>query len=147
MEYRRDNSAVYVRFDKGDEILSGILQVCQHEKILSATYSGIGACKTAVVATYIPEKDDFVPHEKHGMLELLSLTGNISSDEHGEIFEHTHAVFSFLEGGEVSLFGGHLKKAVVLYTAEICIRPASFVIGRKIDSATGITVWDLQKPL
>ena len=76
---------------------------------------------------------------------MISINGNISADYNGEIFEHAHAMFSYLDNGEVKFLGGHLTRAVVLYTAEIEIRPVqNGIIRRKYDENTGITVWDLK---
>lgn len=142
MDYKKFGDSIYVRLDKGDEILSGIMNVCKKEGILSATFSGIGGCGDVTVATYIPELNDFTPHNKTGLLEMISINGNISADDNDEIFEHTHAMFSYLENGEVKFIGGHLTCAVVSYTAEIEIKPVvNGVIGRKQDELTGITVW------
>ena len=145
MDYRKIGGTIYARFDKGDEVLEGILNICKKENILSATFSGIGGCGDVTVSTYIPEKNDFIPHNKTGLLEMISINGNISANDNNEIFEHTHAMFSYLENNEVKFLGGHLTKAVVSYTAEIEIRPVQEgVIRRKQDELTGITVWDLK---
>jgi predicted DNA-binding protein with PD1-like motif len=144
MDYKKFGDTIYARFDRGDEVLSGILNICKKEKILSATFSGIGGCGDVTVSTYIPEKNEFTPHNKTGLLEMISINGNISADNEDNIFEHTHAMFSYLENDEVKFLGGHLTKAVVSYTAEIEIKPVkNSVIRRKHDGITGITVWDL----
>lgn len=145
MDYRKFDEKIYLRLDKGDELLATILQVCRNAGVRSATFHGIGAFGQVCVATYIPEKDDFLDHHKTGMLELVSLDGNTSHDENGIIFEHAHAMFSYLnEEGSISFFGGHLKSAVVSYTAELVIEPVSDDgLGRMTDPHTGITVWKL----
>jgi len=146
MDYKKFGDAIYARFDKGDEIVAGILDICKKEKILSATYSGIGGCGDVTVATLLPETNKFMNHNKKGtMLEMISLNGNISSDDNDNIEHHTHAMFSYLDKNEEQKFlGGHLMDATVLYTAEIVINPVqNGVIGRKQDELTGITVWKL----
>lgn len=144
MDYKRFDNILYARFDKGDEVLAGISDICKKEKILSATFSGIGGCGDVTVATYIPEENKFLPHNKTGLLEMISINGNISANDNDEIFEHTHAMFSYLENGEVKFLGGHLTSAIVSYTAEIEIRPVvGGVIRRKQDEITGIPVWQL----
>ena len=136
---------MYVRFDKGDEVVSGILNICKKEKILLATYSGIGCCSEIVVSSYLPEKSTFKEQRKKGILDIASLNGNISPDENNEICSHTHAVFSFLsDTNNIELTGGHLIKAVILYTAEIVINPVmNGTIRRMKDPITGVTVWKL----
>jgi len=145
MDYRKFDGSIYVRFNRGDEIIRGIMEICKKENILSATYSGIGCCSEATIASYIPEKNDFLEHKKKGVLELVSLNGNISADDNDQIYHHTHALFSYHnEDYKLDSIGGHVISTTVLYTAEIEIRPVkNGVIRRKKDEITGITVWSL----
>lgn len=144
MDYKKFGDSIYARFDKGEEVISKILEICKKENILSAVFSGIGGCGDVTVSTFIPEKNDFLRHNKSGLLEMISCLGNITADDNDNIYEHTHAMFSYLENGEVKFLGGHLAKAVILYTGEFKITPVpSAVIRRKQDEKTGITVWKL----
>lgn len=145
MDYRKLGGKYFLRIDKGGELLSSVLELCRKEEIHTALFHGIGAFGDVRTATYIPEIDGFHDHSLSGMLELLSLDGNIIHDEEGNIYEHTHAMFSYLNGnGEMSFFGGHLKEAVVSYTAEIVVEPVPDPgIGRMTDPYTGIPVWRL----
>ncbi len=147
MDYKVLNGRILLRLDRGEELLSNVTGTCEKEGVHSALFHGIGAFSSVCIATYIPETESFSEHRKTGLLELISLDGNISHEDDGRIFEHSHAVFSFLnEKGNVVCFGGHLKKAVVSYTAEIEITPIrSDGIGRMVDPLTGITVWKLNK--
>ena len=80
-----------------------------------------------------------------GMLELVSLNGNVVRDENGKLFHHTHALFSFKKEGQHGMAGGHLKATTVLYTAEIELRPTiGGAIGRKFDPETGTGFWDFK---
>ena len=146
MDYKNIDDAVYVRLDKGDEILSSILDVCKKEKILSAIYSGIGACDEIEVRTHIPSKNEYRYDRRNGVLELISLSGNISSDNNNNIFEHTHAIFSYIdEQNNNACIGGHLIKAVISYTGEILINPVREGVIRRIkDDITGIR-WRLHE--
>ena len=47
MEYAKFDKTIYIRADKGDEIIGSILSVCKKENIQSAIFSGIGGCDTA----------------------------------------------------------------------------------------------------
>ena len=144
MEYRKDGSMILVRIDKDEEILGKILEICHKEHIYGAVFSGIGACGKAVTSSYIAEKSDFTDHEAEGLLELVSLTGNISW-ENKQPVEHTHALFSYLdEMGEQKMLAGHLKEARVSYTAEIAIQVTE-IIRKKKDTATGIMMWDIEE--
>jgi hypothetical protein len=74
---------------------------------------------------------------------MLSIDGNIISDE-GNLFLHAHAVFSYVDNGEIKTIGGHLKEGVIKYTAEIVLTPAEEKISRMVDPKTGIYVWNLK---
>jgi predicted DNA-binding protein with PD1-like motif len=143
MDYRNFNGTIYIRMDRGDEIIGNIIEICRKEQIKSAVFSGIGGCKQAEIQTFIPEKGSFETQTLDGMLELVSLNGNIVTDENGEYFHHTHAMFSFKKDGGHHMAGGHIKSITVLYTAEIELRPtAGGVIKRKFDPETGTGFWN-----
>ena len=42
MDYRKISDTYYVRMDRGDEVISGILDICRKENITSCIFSGIG---------------------------------------------------------------------------------------------------------
>lgn len=141
MDYRRMNDVLYIRIDKGEEIVSNILEICLKEHIRSAIFTGIGGCASAELQTFIPEKGEFETEKTEGMLELINITGNIVS-ENGQLVHHTHAMFSYKEEGEHKIAAGHLKSATVRYTAEIELRPVrGGVINRKHDPETGTGFW------
>ena len=137
MEYKKMGATLYIRMDRGDEVIKSLIAICQKEQIRSATYSGIGGCSSAAIQTFDPAAGAFHTEEKTGMLELVSLMGNIISDGDGTLHHHTHAMFSYVEDGEHKVLAGHLKETAVLYTAEIELRPVDGIIGRKHDPETG----------
>ena len=142
MDYRKFGDTVYIRMDRGDEIIGGILDICKKEQIRSATFSGIGGCKEAQIQTYLPETNTFEMQTIRGMLELVSLTGNVITDEQGELYHHTHALFSFKDGEQHCDAAGHIKSITVSYTAEIELRPVvGGIINRKFDPETGTGFW------
>ncbi|MBR0414675.1 MAG: DNA-binding protein [Clostridia bacterium] len=145
MDYKKLGDTYYLRFDKGEEIVSGIRTICQKEHITSATYSGIGGCSDAEIQTFIPEKGAFVSDKMEGMLELVSLMGNIVANDSGELKTHTHAIFAYLENGEHRTIAGHLKATTVLYTGEIELRPVQGGdIHLKPSVETGTDFWDFR---
>ena len=142
MEYRQFGSTYYVRLDRGDEIISSILNICRTERIESAVYSGIGGCSEAQIQTFIPETGEFETQVYSGMLELVSLTGNVVSDDGGELHHHAHALFAYKDGDEHRVAAGHIKSITVLYTAEIELRPTiGGTIKRQHDPETGTGFW------
>ena len=95
MEYRKIGDNYYIRMDRGDEIISTLLEICKKESIPSAVFSGIGGCQSAELQVFIPETGSFETEQLEGMLELVSLNGNVVRDDDGKLFHHTHALFSF----------------------------------------------------
>jgi len=142
MEYRKFGETYYIRLDRGDEIVSSILGICKAEHIESAIYSGIGGCSEAQIQTFCPETKEFETRVFAGMLELVSLMGNVISDDEGELCQHAHACFAYKDGDEHLVAAGHIKSITVLYTAEIELRPiVGGAIGKQYDPETGTGFW------
>nr|WP_308612165.1 DNA-binding protein [uncultured Dialister sp.] len=142
MEYRKYGDTFYIRMDRGDEIIEKILMVCKEEGIHSCTFNGIGGCGKAEIQTFIPETGTFEMRRLEGMLELVSLNGNVITDENGDYYHHTHAVFAYKVGEDHRVAAGHMKSIMVSYTAEIELRPVvDGEIKRKYDSETGTGFW------
>ena len=158
MEYKKIGETYYIRMDRGDEIISNILEICRKESIPSAIFSGIGGCRQAELQVFIPKTGSFETEQLEGMLELVALNGNVVSGDDGQLYHHTHALFSFKGGNrdvdnivgghqdsQHGMAGGHLKSTTVLYTAEIELRPTiGGSIGRKFDPETGTGFWNFK---
>lgn len=143
MEYKKIGENYYIRMDRGDMVVSRILDICRSEGIKSAIFSGIGGCSLAQIQTFIPEKGEFETEEVKGMLELVSLTGNVVTDSDNVLHHHTHAIFAYKDSCGHQTIGGHLKETTVLYTAEIELRPTvGGFIGRKYNEETGTGFWE-----
>lgn len=140
MDYKKAENEYYLRLDKKDEVMSSIVDFCKKEGIKTAYFQGIGACDRVTCQTLNLETNEFASHVKTGMLEMLSLIGNVALDDNDNLSLHAHATFSYIENDEVKLFGGHLKEAFICYTGEIIIKPACETITRS--NKTGMTVWD-----
>ena len=146
MEYRKFGDTYYVRLDRSDEIISSIMGICEKEHVESAIYSGIGGCSEAQIQTFLPEAGEFETQVYAGMLELVSLTGNVVSDDESKLNQHAHALFSYKEGDEHRIAAGHVKSITVLYTAEIELRPTvGGAIKMQRDPETGTGFWRFEK--
>ena len=142
MDYRKFSDTYYVRMDKGDEVISELLELCRKENISSCIFSGIGGLSQAEIQTFIPEKGEFETDTVNGMLELVSLTGNVIADDEMNYYHHTHAAVSFKDENGHHMLGGHIKSLTVLYTAEIELRPVKDgIIKRVYNPETGTGFW------
>ena len=144
MDLRKYGDTWYIRMDKGDEIIGTLLATAKKEHIDAAVFTGIGGCGEAEIQTYIPEEQDFETEKLTGMLELVSLTGNLLMNENGELMHHTHGLFTYKDAdGTHRTAGGHLKSVTVLYTAEIELRPVrGGKITKKYDPETKTGFWE-----
>lgn len=142
MDYKLMGDACYIRADKGDEVVASILDVCRREGIRSATFSGIGGCGEAEIQVFDADTRSFATERHEGVLELVSIMGNVvDGGEAGQCW-HAHALFSYRDGDEHRIASGHLKSAVVRYTAEIELRPVvGGVIHGAPDPETGTRFW------
>lgn len=132
----------YVRMDRGDEIVGSLLGLCERERVMSATFSGIGGCGHAEIQTFIPETGQFELRSLDGMLELVSLTGNVVTDEGATYFHHTHGVFAYKDGAGHHVAGGRIRPVTVSYAAEIELGPVrGGRITRSRDAETGTGFW------
>ena len=145
MDYRKFSDTYYVRMDRGDEIVSGLLDICRKENIASCIFSGIGGLSRAEIQTFIPEKGEFETEEISGMLELVSLTGNVITDDEMNYYQHTHAMVACKDADGHHIMGGHVKSLTVLYTAEIELRPVTGgTIKRVYTAETGTGFWSFE---
>lgn len=145
MDYRKYDDTVYIRMDKGDEIIENILDICRKEHIASAIFSGIGGCSEAQIQTFLPERGTFETETISGMLELVSLMGNVISDDQEEPYLHAHGLFSYKDGDKHCVSAGHIRSIIVLYTAEIELRPVKGgTIRKKFNEETGTGFWSFR---
>ena len=146
MEYRKFGNQYYLRLDCDDEVIASIRDVCEREGIRSATFSGIGGCKDAEIQVFDPEKSAFETERVEGLLELVSLMGNVISQDDGALSHHVHALFAYHdENGQQRIAAGHLKSTTVLYTAEIELRPViGGTIGATYNAETNTKFWNLE---
>ncbi len=143
MDYRKFGGTYYVRMDTGDELIGGILRVCEAENIRAAVFTGIGGSDKAEIQTFMPERGEFETRCIEGTLELVSVTGNVITDAEGKYYPHVHAMFAYRKDGAHFTAAGHMKSIRVLYTAEIELRPVvGGEIKRRYDPETGTGFWD-----
>ena len=142
MEYRKFGEKIFVRLDKGDEVITSLTSVCEKEQIFTASVQGIGGCERARVGIFDPEIKVYRQREICCLLEMISLDGNVTSFE-DKPFLHLHASFAYHgEDKKPEILSGHLLEAVIGLTGEIVLIPTAGKIGRKYIEELGIRVWD-----
>lgn len=136
MEYKKTDREILIRLDDGDEIVSSLISICKKENIISALISGIGSARKAELAHYDTKEKKFNTKKFEGMLEIVSMNGNISQMNDQPI-AHLHICIS---KHDYSTLSGHLLSAEVYPTCEIFLLPYSVKITKKHDDKTGINL-------
>ena len=138
MQYRVFGDTYVVRLQRGEEVLACLRELCEKESISLGTVSAIGAVNHVVVGVYRVDEQKYVANTFDGVMELTSLMGNITEKD-GEPYLHLHATFGDLTG---KVIGGHLNEAVVSATCELFVRKVEGHVGRRLDPATGLNIFD-----
>ncbi len=141
MEYKRLDDTLFVRIDRGEEILEQVREVARKENIRLASVQALGAVGSFTVGVFRTEEKKYVANDFSGNFEIVSLTGTIDRMD-GNPYCHLH-MSAGNEKGEV--FGGHLNRAVVSATCEMVIRTIDGGIERSFDGQTGLNLWDFGK--
>ena len=139
MEYKKVGNAYVIRLDRGEEIVSGILEFCRKNKIKLGYFSGIGAVDKAELAHYSVESKKYSNKAIEEPLEITNLAGNITT-MNGEVYLHCHITLSDVN---MDAIGGHLKEGIVGATCEIVLVELDGVIDRKYDDAIGLNLMNL----
>lgn len=137
MEYRKFDSTIIARIDKGEEILEKVKEIALKENIKLASISALGAVNDFTVGVFKTDKKKYYSNLFQGYFEITSLTGTINT-MNGEFYTHIH-MSAGNEKGEV--FGGHLNRAVVSATCEMVITIIDGSVDRYFDEEIGLNLF------
>lgn len=137
MEYRKFDSTIIARIDKGEEILEKVKEIALNENIKLASISALGAVNDFTVGVFKTDEKKYYSNSFQGYFEITSLTGTINT-MNGEFYIHIH-MSAGNEKGEV--FGGHLNRAVVSATCEMVITIIDGSVDRYFDEEIGLNLF------
>lgn len=137
MEYRKFDSTIIARIDKGEEILEKVKEIALKENIKLATISALGAVNDFTVGVFKTDEKKYYSNSFQGYFEITSLTGTINT-MNGEFYTHIH-MSAGNEKGEV--FGGHLNRVVVSATCEMVITIIDGSVDRYFDEDIGLNLF------
>lgn len=137
MEYRKFDSTIIARIDKGEEILEKVKEIALKENIKLASISALGAVNDFTVGVFKTDEKKYYSNSFQGYFEITSLTGTINT-MNGEFYIHIH-MSAGNEKGEV--FGGHLNRAVVSATCELVITIIDGSVDRYFDEEIGLNLF------
>ncbi len=139
MKYRLIGDILFVRVDRGEEILTELKNACLSAGVKLGAVSAIGASDDFTVGLYDVDTKKYAERRFTGPHEIVSLLGNVC-EMSGEYYAHLHLSAA---NARHETFGGHLTRAVVSATCELTVRVADGRVGRLRDPESGLNLWDL----
>jgi len=125
-----------LRFDKGEELIAGLIEFCQAKKIKAGFFIALGAASQVVLAYYHLDKKEYQDKKIDEDLEIVSLSGNVVEMDK-KIIIHSHGVFS---DSQMRTYGGHLNKLVVSGTGEVLLEVFKGKIERQYSQEIGLNL-------
>ena len=126
-------------FDKGDEVVAGLLSFAKENGLAASHFTGIGAFSEVTLGFFDWERKDYQKLPVREQVEVLSLIGDVALDE-GEPKVHAHVIVGKSDG---TAHGGHLFEAYVRPTLEVVIVESPEHLRRKTDEETGLALISL----
>ncbi len=140
MEFKNAGERWLIRLEKGEEIISSLLQFSKENNVFSASIMGIGATDRVSLSIFDSSLNRYIEKEYKGDYEISSLMGNISLFE-GEPALHIHIT---LGDRENKALAGHLNYAYISGTCEIFVDQFSAPLERKLDKESGLKLLSLK---
>lgn len=137
MEFKRFGDVIYLRVDRGEEVLSKILEVVEKEHISLGTIEAIGACDKFTVGLYSVSKKQYFKTTYEGEFEIVSFLGNVTTKD-DKPYIHVHIACA---DDKNNVKGGHLNECYISATFECKITIDNGKIGRHNDETTGLNLF------
>ena len=138
MQYKKFKGSIFVRLERGEEILSSLAALAEKEDIALGCVSGLGAVDRFTAGVFFPQEKVYRKNDFHGNFEITSLTGTITRMD-GKPYLHLH-MSAGNEYGKV--MGGHLNEAHVSATCEIVVRVVEGSVGRAFSDEIGLNLFE-----
>ncbi len=130
-----------VIFAKGDEIMSGLTEFADREKIAGGHFTAIGALASARFGWFDRARKAYRDIPINHQVELISLVGDVGL-ANGAPQIHVHAAVGLPDG---QMRGGHLLEAIVWPTLELFFTVSPTPLVKKHDPETNLFLFDLKE--
>ena len=136
MESKLFKNKIFLRIDKGEEIIESIKKTCRQYNVKLATLTGIGATNKFTIGLFETGTKKYISKEFIGDFEIAPLMGNITT-MNGEIYVHAHANIA---GVALKSYAGHLNSALVSATFECIIDVSDGEVDRLFSNEIGLNL-------
>ncbi|TSC94823.1 MAG: hypothetical protein Athens101428_164 [Candidatus Berkelbacteria bacterium Athens1014_28] len=128
-----------IRLKKDDDVILGIINFCQKNKITYGWFTGLGAVENAEISIYDLNSKSYINKKLQGPLEIANLCGNVAKKD-DQIVIHCHTTLS---DKNFATYAGHLNKAKVGATCEIVFLPITTKLKRKYNEEIGLNLLEI----
>ncbi|MFH1515254.1 MAG: PPC domain-containing DNA-binding protein [bacterium] len=135
MKIIKGDTSCILKITVGEEIIKSLKEFMRHEKLQSASFTGIGATERCVIGYFDRENKVYLNKTVDTVCEITSLVGNLGWDENNEPMVHAHITLGF---PDYHVEGGHLVEGVIGVVGEIIVVPNSERIVRRVDEKFGL---------
>ena len=132
-----------IRLEKGDDILPSIRKFAAGNRIGAAMFEGIGSLNTANLGHYDFQTRNYKFEVFSEDLEILSLSGNISSMNKAPL-PHAHVT---LGRRDFTVIGGHLDDGSFANMVEIGLSSLPGKLAKSRDEDVGLNLLQLKRHL
>jgi predicted DNA-binding protein with PD1-like motif len=138
MQYERftPRDVYLARLDTGADWREEIETLATEADVEAGWFNAMGAVQDAEIWFYDQDDGEYRPASFDEPLEVAACVGNIALLE-GDVFAHTHAVFSRPDGSTVA---GHLDSATV-FAGEVYLQAFEESLVREYDERTELDLW------
>ncbi len=140
MQVQAIGARYLVRLDRGESYPDSLVELARQLEWKSGSISAIGGVESVELAYYDLAERLYLSIPVSGMVELVSMTGNLSTLDESPLW-HCHAVVGNRDG---SLRGGHLSRFIVALTVECWIEAGLDVAKRELDDDLGLNLLSLK---
>jgi predicted DNA-binding protein with PD1-like motif len=138
MKEYRSGRCFLGRLSYGEDLLEGLERISHEKGVEVGVFQAMGATKSAKVAAYDQERQEYRTFAIEGPRELISCMGNISLRE-GRVAIHAHVALADEEGRMVA---GHLMPGTHIFACEVFLQELlGESLHREKDVETGLPLW------
>jgi len=127
-------------FAKGDEVLSGLTEFAEREKITAGYFTAIGALSSARFGWFDHARKVYRDIPINQQVELISLIGDVGLVG-GAPQIHAHGSVGLPDG---QMRGGHLLRAITWPTLEVFFTACPTTLIKEHDEETNLFLFDLK---
>jgi predicted DNA-binding protein with PD1-like motif len=125
-----------VVFDKGDELMAGIMEFATRNNLAASRITAIGGFSEMTLAYFSRQNKEYKMIPLYEQVEVLALVGDITLNG-DERQVHSHVVVGLSDG---TTRGGHIMQARVWPTLEVIVTESPLHLQRQTDPETGLAL-------